>query len=69
MTGGDGLESVRLLLDFGMPLRKWCANEECLLQGLDPSQIEGDLNIDSNNLKTSNCNNKDNAPRFMEVKT
>ncbi|KAI8116038.1 hypothetical protein CVS40_11833 [Lucilia cuprina] len=52
MTGGDGLESVRLLLDFGMPLRKWCANEECLLQGLDPSQIEGDLNIDSNNLKS-----------------
>ncbi|XP_046808376.1 uncharacterized protein LOC124420211 [Lucilia cuprina] len=35
-----------ILMEFGMPLRKWCTNEKVLLQGIDPSYIENDLNIE-----------------------
>ncbi|XP_037825830.1 uncharacterized protein LOC119613837 [Lucilia sericata] len=60
MTGGDCIESLKrvrenidnILMEYGMPLRKWCTNEKVLLQGIDPSYIENDLNIESNNLNS-----------------
>ncbi|XP_046806059.1 uncharacterized protein LOC124419697 [Lucilia cuprina] len=60
MTGGDCIESLKrvrenidnILMEFGMPLRKWCTNEKVLLQGIDPSFIENDLNIESNSLNS-----------------
>ena len=63
MTGGDCLESVKslrknvnnIMLEFGMPLRKWCSNEKSVLEGIDEQDIEINLHIEaekSNSVKT-----------------
>lgn len=58
MTGGDCLGEVvemrrnleAILLEFGMPLRKWCANNSQILEGIAKENIEGSLNIEDEEL-------------------
>lgn len=55
MTGGDSLHHViqmrkniaRILDEFGMPLRKWGANNDAILEGVEKNNIEEILDIEN----------------------